>query len=117
MEPGGEHQHEGDLHQFGWLQLQAADVDPALRALADMAHAQHQHEQRHGQGIEWPGEAGDEADVHGGQAEHHHEAKGEADGLFGGIGLGRAAASRIKRHVSDPGEGADQQDIEPGYLE
>ena len=29
------------------LQLQPPEVDPALRALADMAHAQHQHQQRH----------------------------------------------------------------------
>ena len=40
MEPGRQRQHQGQLHHFRRLQLQAAEFEPALRALADMAHAQ-----------------------------------------------------------------------------
>ena len=117
VEPSSQRHHQGDLHQLGRLQLQAANIDPALRPLADMADLQHQHQQGERHAIKRPGQPRENADIHQRQAQHHHQAETKPYRLAGRIGFRRAPSRGIQRRIAHSCQGTEQQDVEPGNLE
>ncbi len=117
MEPRGQCQHERDLHQFAWLYLQAAQLQPALRAFAHMAHPQHGREQRDRNRVKRPGQPRDQADIHQGDADHQHDADCEPNQVAAGERLSRTPGRRIQRDITDARQRAEQQDIEPADLQ
>ncbi len=116
VEPRRQRQHQRDLHQFRRLDLQAAQVDPALRALAGMAVAHHQHQQHQRDQITRPGQPRDEADIDQRDADHQHQAGGEAQHMARGVRLRRTARGAEQRDVADAGQRAEQRHIQPVHL-
>ena len=51
MEPRRQREDQAQFHQFRRLDLLTAQIQPALRAFADMANSQHQDQQRDTAGI------------------------------------------------------------------
>ena len=93
---GGERHDERDLHQLGRLELDRAEVDPALGAHADLAHHLDEDEECERAGIGERRHRSPEADVDDGDAEHAADADGEAEHLRSGPGIGGAAGDRVE---------------------
>jgi hypothetical protein len=52
LEVPGQHQRHGDLHDLRGLDAREADVEPAPRALRDVAEQRHANQQQHAQDVE-----------------------------------------------------------------
>jgi hypothetical protein len=72
MEIARERQAQRDLHQLGRLQLEELEVDPALRAHADLAHEFDIDQQDEGDPIERIGDLGQALQID--HADHQHDA-------------------------------------------
>ena len=101
VEPRRQRQHQRDLHQLRRLDLQAAELDPALRALADMPVARHHHQQRERDAIARPSQPRDEADIDQRDADHQHQAGGKPQHVPRRIRLGCATGGAVQRGVAD----------------
>jgi hypothetical protein len=116
MEPVRQRQDQCQLHQLARLPLHAAEIDPALGALAGVPHLQHQDQQHDAAGVGQPGQLGDEADVDQRYRQHQRQAEAETQDMPGCIGIRRSAGRRIQRRVADSGQSAQQQHVDPTDL-
>ena len=106
-------QHHRDLHELRGLQLDDADVDPALRALARRAEQLHADQQGEGDAVDRVRRTQPEADVDDRHREHHDQTGAEPDHLARRPRLGRAARSGNQHPDADRADGADENDQEP----
>ena len=91
------------------------DIEPALRALADIAMKQHQYQQAERKGITHPGEAQNDPYINEGDAQHDHQTEAEAQRVFLRIGIRIAAACCPKRYIANGGDAAQQKHEKPRH--
>jgi hypothetical protein len=109
LEEPGQQQRHGDLHQFRGLRAHEAEVEPASRALGDVA------EQRHGDQQQHAGDIDRHRQVHQAlrrnlrQDAHHHQGDGDVDQLRVdplGRGAGHDADRQQQQQSGDQQQGA-----------
>jgi hypothetical protein len=117
VEVAGERQHERDLHHLRRLQVDDAEIDPALRAHADRAHEVDDHQQRERDDIERIGPAQPQPDIGDGGHEHDAERHAETRRLPDRPRFGGTAGGGVQHDDADAGDSADRQDEEPADLQ
>ena len=117
VEIARESQHQPDLHELRRLQLDDAEVDPALCAHDRRAEQFHADQQGEGEAVNRVRRAQPEADVDHGNGEHHDEARAEPDHLARRPRFGGTARGRNQHPDADRADGADEDDQEPVELE
>ena len=115
MKPGRQAKRQHNFHQFRWLQLHRPDINPALRALADIAMKQHEHQQAERHRIAHPGEAQDDPDINEGDAQHDHQTESEAQRVLLCIGIRIATARGPQCDIANGGNAPQQQHKKPRH--
>ena len=113
---GRQHHHQRDLHQFGRLQPQRTEVDPALRAHADGAHHLDQNEKPECPKIGKPRHRPPEPDRHHGDDHHRHHTHHKPLHLRFGPAPGLASGDRGQHQKADAGHSGQQQHQRPVHI-
>ena len=110
---GGERHHQGDLHHLGGLDLDRAEVDPALRAHADHAHHVDGDEEEERDGVGEGRHQPPEADVDHADDDHAGDADREADHLGLRPRLEGAVGDRVEHEEAGAGDRGEEDDERP----
>jgi hypothetical protein len=81
LEEPGQQQRHGDLHQFGGLDAHEAEVEPAPRALGNVAEQGHGDQQQHAGDIDRHRQVHQALRRNLRQDAHHHQGHGDVDQL------------------------------------
>ncbi len=106
-------QDQRDLHQLRRLQLDEAEIDPALCPHADRAAHLDGDEQGEGDGEDDVGAAQPEADIDQGDTDHQADGNGKAHHLARRPGLHIAIGRRIEHGEAEAGDRREQQQQPP----
>ncbi len=109
----GEGEDDRRLHELRRLQADRAEVEPALRPLADEAERLHADEHDEGQPVNRKGEGLDRPLAQPRHGDGHAEEEQEDDALLHRPGLGRSAGRRIKHDQAEHGDPGDEEDQAP----
>ena len=108
-----QHQHDGQLHHFGWLELHDADIQPALAAAAHGAGQFHAHQRHQQRDVDGPGPAQPAFGRHQRKGQRAHQQDGKTHALFQRPGVQGSASGRIEHDQAKTGDGADDQHHAP----
>ena len=116
MEVAGQRHDQRHLHQLRRLQLDDAEIEPALGALVDLA--QHVDGSQHGQdrAVEQVGQAEPDPQVDQGHGHHDRQADRQPHAVLPGPGRVRAAAGRVEHGVADQPDHQQQRHQRPVQL-
>ena len=81
LEIPGQHQRHGDLHQLGRLDAHEAEIEPAPRALGDVAEQRHGDQQQHADDIHRQRQVHQPLRRNLRGDAHHHQRHGDVDEL------------------------------------
>ena len=101
-------QNQRDFHQFGWLQLEKAKVDPALCTHADIAFDFDPDKEHKGNEIGQIGQLEPDADIGYRDDDHQGRTNAKAHHLTFCPWLKRSVCCRIQHGKPDPRKRRDQ---------
>ena len=113
VEVAGQRQDQRHLHELGGLDLDEAEIEPALGALVDLAQDVHRHQQRDGEGVERVGDAVPETLVDHRHGDHQRDAQRQPEPMPPSPGLVAAAAGGIEHAIADEADHQHQGDEGP----
>jgi hypothetical protein len=113
VEVAGQRQDQRHLHELGGLDLDEAQIEPALGALVDLAQNVDRHQQREGKGVERVGDAVPETLVDHRHRDHQWDAQRQPEAVAPGPGLVAAAAGGKEDSVADQADHQHQGDEGP----
>ncbi len=115
VEIARQRQHQRDLHDLGGLDLDETEIDPALRAHADLALDLDEDQQEKAEQIEKIGVAQPELEVEDRDHQHQQQPGGEARHLARHPGIDIAVGRGIEHREADAGDHRQEQDEPPAY--